>query len=101
MSERFKIGDRVTDCAGQTFVIPDIDANKPPWCYPGGCVMGCGDDDCTEWTVYAYGSHFHVSDCRLTRAGECMQRPDEEEFWCKYDGSGHSCYCPKNSKSQR
>lgn len=24
----------------------------------------------------------------------CMQKADEEEFFCKKDGSGHSCYCP-------
>lgn len=24
----------------------------------------------------------------------CMQSKDEEEFFCKHDGSGHSCYCP-------
>jgi hypothetical protein len=25
---------------------------------------------------------------------ECMQSKDEEEFWCKRDGSAHSIYCP-------
>jgi len=25
----------------------------------------------------------------------CMQRADEDEFWCKKDGSAHSIYCPR------
>ncbi len=25
----------------------------------------------------------------------CMQRKSEEEFFCKYDDSAHSCYCPR------
>jgi len=24
----------------------------------------------------------------------CMQSPTAEEFWCRHDGSKHSCYCP-------
>ena len=29
----------------------------------------------------------------IARVG-CMQSTEEPEFWCKHDGSGHSCYCP-------
>lgn len=25
---------------------------------------------------------------------KCIQSQDEEEFWCKHDGSKHSIYCP-------
>lgn len=25
----------------------------------------------------------------------CMQRKEEEEHWCKWDDSVHSCYCPR------
>ena len=24
----------------------------------------------------------------------CLQMPDEDEVWCKKDGSAHSIYCP-------
>jgi hypothetical protein len=29
----------------------------------------------------------------IARVG-CMQNVNEEEFFCKHDGSAHSCYCP-------
>ena len=30
---------------------------------------------------------------RIAATG-CMQSQEEDEFFCKHDGSKHSCYCP-------